>query len=181
MAGVERWPKPFMALRSSRRTELERAGFKNHVLNDWFGHTGAIAQEHYLQTTEADFEAAMVKNGATGDSVAPLVAPSGVKTKPSANITKIRIPNKKRALMALLSLLMVMKIHPVGFEPTTLGSEEEPNKSVGLGIRPLFSLSKCVDLTMKATLITLSSFSVCFYRFSVHAEFIFGIYRVTGQ
>ncbi len=26
--------------------------------------------------------------------------------------------------MALLSLLMVMKIHPVGFEPTTLGSED---------------------------------------------------------
>ncbi len=65
-----KWPKPFMALRSSRRTELERAGFKNHVLNDWFGHTGAIAEAHYLQTTEADFEAAMTEIGATGDSVA---------------------------------------------------------------------------------------------------------------
>jgi hypothetical protein len=107
-----------------RRTELERAGFKNHVLNDWFGHSGAIAQEHYLQITEADFEAAMIENGATSDSVAPLVDPSGVKTKPPANIAPIRIPNKKRALMALASLLMVMKIHPVGFEPTTLGSED---------------------------------------------------------
>ncbi len=70
-----------MALRSSRRTELERAGFKNHVLNDWFGHTGAIAQEHYLQTTEADFAAAMIENRSTGNSVDPLVDPSGGKNQ----------------------------------------------------------------------------------------------------
>ncbi len=43
-AGVAAFPKPFMALRASRRTELERTGrFPNHVLNDWFGHSGAIA------------------------------------------------------------------------------------------------------------------------------------------
>ncbi|XZE55343.1 tyrosine-type recombinase/integrase [Planctomycetaceae bacterium SH139] len=55
-AGVPSFPKPFMALRASRRTELERTGrFANHVLNDWFGHSGAIAEPHYLQTTEADF------------------------------------------------------------------------------------------------------------------------------
>lgn len=54
-AKVARWPKPFMALRASRRTELERTGrFPNHALNDWFGHTGAIAETHYLQTTEDD-------------------------------------------------------------------------------------------------------------------------------
>ncbi len=58
-AGVERWPKPFICLRASRRTELERTGrFANHVLNDWFGHSGAIAETHYLQTTEADFDLA---------------------------------------------------------------------------------------------------------------------------
>ena len=58
-AGVERWPKPFICLRASRRTELERTGrFANHVLNDWFGHSGAIAETHYLQTTESDFDLA---------------------------------------------------------------------------------------------------------------------------
>ena len=42
-AGVERWPKRFICLRVCRRTELERIGrFANHVLNDWFGHSGAI-------------------------------------------------------------------------------------------------------------------------------------------
>ncbi len=62
-AGVARWPKPFMALRASRRTELERSGrFANHVLNDWFGHTGAVAEKFYLQVTEDDFEAAIGGN-----------------------------------------------------------------------------------------------------------------------
>ncbi len=42
-ASVERWPKPFMALRASRRTELERSGkFANHVLNAWFGHSEVV-------------------------------------------------------------------------------------------------------------------------------------------
>ncbi len=59
-AGVERFPKPFMALRASRRTELERSGrHANHVLNDWFGHSGAVAETHYLQTTEDDFAEAV--------------------------------------------------------------------------------------------------------------------------
>ena len=58
-ASVERFPKPFMALRASRRTELERSGrFANHVLNDWFGHSGRIAEKHYLQTTEEDYREA---------------------------------------------------------------------------------------------------------------------------
>ncbi|EMB18316.1 integrase family protein [Rhodopirellula europaea 6C] len=55
-AGLAVYPKPFMALRASRRTELERSGrHKNHVLNDWFGHSGAIAETHYLSVTEDDF------------------------------------------------------------------------------------------------------------------------------
>ena len=63
--------KPFMALRASRRTELERSGkYANHVLNDWFGHSGAIAETHYLQTTEDDFGVAI-------GSVGPFVGNQG--------------------------------------------------------------------------------------------------------
>ena len=63
-AGVERWPKPFMCLRSSRRTEFERSvGLANHVLNDWFGHSSAVAETYYLQTTEADFNLAVKQLG----------------------------------------------------------------------------------------------------------------------
>jgi integrase len=59
-AGVTRWPKPFIALRASRRTELERSGsFANHVLNEWFGHSADVADTYYLQVTEDDFATAI--------------------------------------------------------------------------------------------------------------------------
>ncbi len=92
---MEKWPKPFMVLRATRRTELERAGFKNHVLNEWFGHSGAIAQEHYLQVTESDFEQAAGTLGQPSGSVAPLVDPSLGKQGPSRSITQTQKPNKK--------------------------------------------------------------------------------------
>lgn len=120
-AGVERWPKQFMASRSSRRTELERAGFKNHVLNEWFGHTGAIAEEHYLQVTQADFDAATTTTCDGGSSVGPLVGPSVGIDSPPSTITQNQKPNKKRALMALGALLMLLQIHPSGVEPETFG------------------------------------------------------------
>jgi len=81
VAGVERWPKPFMALRASRRTELERSGrHPNHVLNTWFGHTAKIADEHYLTVTEADFDVASA-------SVVPFVVPSAGNQEPPRGFT----------------------------------------------------------------------------------------------
>ena len=93
-AGVEKWPKPFMALRASRRTELERSGqFANHVLNDWFGHSGAIAETHYLQTTEDDF-------GVAVSSVGPFVGPSEGNPEPPREVGKQKNPGNSRVLMA---------------------------------------------------------------------------------
>lgn len=103
---------------------LERAGFKNHVLNEWFGHSGVIAQEDYLQVTESDFDQAAGTLGQPSGSVAPLVAPSQGKQGPPRSITETQKPNKKRALMALATVLMFLKVHPIGFEPITLGSED---------------------------------------------------------
>ena len=93
-AGVERWPKPFMCLRSSRRTELERSGrFPNHVLNDWFGHSGAIAETYYLQTTEDDFELA-------GDLLGCLLGvPSQQNQDPAREVIKRKNPGKTRVMM----------------------------------------------------------------------------------
>lgn len=93
-AGVAAFPKPFISLRASRRTELERTGrFPNHVLNDWFGHSGAIAETHYLQTTEADFTEAIGGN-AGGNK--------GAKTGESASKAESAKPNKKRPLLPRL-------------------------------------------------------------------------------
>lgn len=56
-AGLKPWPKSFVALRSTRRTELQEQ-FADYVLNDWFGHSSRVAERHYLQVTDAHFEAA---------------------------------------------------------------------------------------------------------------------------
>jgi len=100
VAGVEKWPKPFMALRASRRTELERSGkFANHVLNDWFGHSGAVAETHYLQTTEDDFGAAVESVGPQADDVGPSVGPSQGNQEIPRAITEQKNPGKTRVVM----------------------------------------------------------------------------------
>ena len=57
-AGEKPWPKLFHNLRASRATELCEA-YPAHVVADWLGHSEAIAQEHYLSTTDAHFERAV--------------------------------------------------------------------------------------------------------------------------
>lgn len=56
-AGVVPWPKPFVNLRSTRRTELQER-FPDHVVNKWLGHSGAVAAKHYLQVTDEHWERA---------------------------------------------------------------------------------------------------------------------------
>lgn len=68
-AGVEQWPKLFVNLRSSRQTELEQAGHPTHVVCSWLGNTENVARDHYLQVTDADFEAAL-KRPATAETTA---------------------------------------------------------------------------------------------------------------
>lgn len=57
-AGVTPWKKPFQNLRSTRRTELEEQ-FPNHVVNKWLGHSGHVADAHYLQVTPDHIKAAI--------------------------------------------------------------------------------------------------------------------------
>ena len=66
--------------------------------------------------TEADFEVAF---GPTAASVGPSV---GKQHAPRA-ITESQKTNKNMLMMASVGFPMDTKIHPVGFEPTTLGSE----------------------------------------------------------
>ncbi len=62
------WPRLWVNLRSSRATELADA-FPSKVAADWLGHTEAIADKHYRQTTREHFERAI-----KGDNSALLVA-----------------------------------------------------------------------------------------------------------
>ena len=59
-AGVKVWPKPFQNLRASRENELMQQYPAHHVLA-WIGHTAAVAQDHYLKVTDADFDRASGK------------------------------------------------------------------------------------------------------------------------
>lgn len=49
-AGLTPWPKLFVNLRASCRTELQEQ-FPDHVVNAWLGHSSRIAEKHYLQVT----------------------------------------------------------------------------------------------------------------------------------
>jgi len=56
-SGCTVWQKPFMALRSSLRTELQDSRkFSDVQLNNWFGHTTKIAERYYYIPTEEGFE-----------------------------------------------------------------------------------------------------------------------------
>ena len=50
-AGIVLWEKPFQNMRSTRATELINKGYPAHIVNDWLGHTEAVAMAHYRQTT----------------------------------------------------------------------------------------------------------------------------------
>ncbi|MFO0969293.1 MAG: tyrosine-type recombinase/integrase [Gemmataceae bacterium] len=56
-AGVKPWPRLFHNLRASRQTELT-ADYPVHVVCAWIGNSALIAQKHYLQVRDEDFERA---------------------------------------------------------------------------------------------------------------------------
>jgi len=61
-AGLVPWERAFHNLRASRETELMQ-DFPVHVVTAWIGHTALVAQNHYLQVTDSDFQRA-AKSGA---------------------------------------------------------------------------------------------------------------------
>jgi len=56
-AGLTPWPKLFHNLRASAQTDLADR-FPAHVVCSWLGNSGIVAARHYLQVTDAHFEAA---------------------------------------------------------------------------------------------------------------------------
>jgi len=55
---VERWPRLWHSLRSTRQTELVER-FPVHVVCEWLGNTIDVAATHYLKTTEQHFQDAV--------------------------------------------------------------------------------------------------------------------------
>ncbi len=55
LAGLKVWPKLFHNLRATRQTELTQAGHPERAVCQWLGNSQAVAREHYLRVTDADF------------------------------------------------------------------------------------------------------------------------------
>ena len=72
-AGVSPWPKLFVNLRSSCRTELQEE-FPDHVVNKWIGHSAKVAEKHYLQVTDEHWGKA-IESGTPAGS--PIGTPTG--------------------------------------------------------------------------------------------------------
>jgi integrase len=53
-AGLDPWPRLFHNLRATRQTELSDK-YPAHVVCKWLGNSKAVAEDHYLQTTDAHF------------------------------------------------------------------------------------------------------------------------------
>lgn len=67
-AGIVPWLKPFVNLRSSRRTELQEE-FPSHVVDAWLGHSTAVAEKHYLQVTDDHWQRAGGECSHTGSHI----------------------------------------------------------------------------------------------------------------
>jgi integrase len=110
-AGLSPWPKLFQNLRSTRATELA-AEYPGHVAAEWMGHSTLIAQKHYWQVTDHDFDRASGASAAAlqkRSSKAPQPTDSAVSVAASAATTRNK-PQQHTHLVAA-----------EGLEPPTRG------------------------------------------------------------
>jgi len=126
-AGVVPWPKPFINLRSTRRTELQEQ-FPDHVVNSWLGHSGAVAAKHYLQVTDEHWGRAAApgvpvviddrqKPGEITGSGVPTGVPIGDNSGPSGPITDIKKPRENPGFDGGRWLPDSSGVTPTGLEP----------------------------------------------------------------
>ena len=116
-AGLTKWPKLFQNLRASRATELA-AEHPAHVAAAWLGHSTLVAQKHYWQVTDDDFERAIqpsderahfrAQNGADGSR-------NGSKTDRSLEEDTSVFPEVSTQLVYLPNC----QVGDIGLEPMT--------------------------------------------------------------
>lgn len=78
-AGLKPWERLFHNLRATRQTELAKT-YPAHVVCGWMGNSEAVAGEHYLHTTDADFPKAThfpTHSGAEMTEIGGTVRPAG--------------------------------------------------------------------------------------------------------
>jgi len=124
-AGVTPWPKLFQNLRSTRETELAQS-YPIHVVCAWLGNSQRVAQKHYLQVTDADFDRAAgggAESGALGHEKAAqnqAQPTSAVSRQPSQETHKALV---NQGLCTVLAKAgepwQGRQVTPTGFEPVS--------------------------------------------------------------
>ena len=103
------WPKLFHNLRASCETDLAKIHLINAVC-DWIGNSITVAQWHYLQTTDEDFERASgIENPTQNPTQQPSVRPR--------RDSQTKTPGKENHWKASVSPSRV--VGDEGLEPTT--------------------------------------------------------------
>ena len=144
-AGHEPWPKVFINLRSTRRTELERS-YPNHVVNKWLGHSAKTAEKHYLQVTDSDWSDGATKQ--TNTLPEPRAHAGGntpANTQEHGVETESKKP-KKSAICASTGLPILSSATPLGLEPRMAGPKPAVLPITPRGSAP-GKCSKCLSGT----------------------------------
>jgi len=116
-AGVAPWDSPFNAMRATRVTELRDTGkFSSKNIADWMGHTTAIADKHYAQTTDEHF--ARAASEPTGYLHKPMQTPADTsRQQPTAKLVVLGNLGESATSSMFGNTLVVRE----GFEPPTKG------------------------------------------------------------
>lgn len=120
-AGIKPWPRLWHNLRASAQTDLANR-FPIHVVCVWLGNTKAVAQDHYLQVTDAHFATAIEGGAKSG-------APEAQKPAqhvPAESGTELQSPTENKEPQGIMhspavrcDLLHKRSIAAIGFEPMT--------------------------------------------------------------
>lgn len=101
-AGVKPWPRLFNNLRASCETDLMRI-HPAKAVTDWIGHSLRVAIEHYVQTTDADFDKASSPQSSPDSDRQP-VSPLASSRNPLGNSHISRVSRRHQ-------------VSPTGVEP----------------------------------------------------------------
>ena len=115
--GLKPWPKLFQNLRASRATELARE-YPGYVAAAFIGHSTAVANKHYWQVTDEDFERAI-----QGSSKVTQNATQHLHARPRTERQSVRTSHEKSPVLqvpaAFCETMRSGLVGDEGLEPPT--------------------------------------------------------------
>ncbi len=131
-AGLKPWVKTFHNLRASRETELA-AEHPLHVVVKWIGNSTTIAQKHYLQVTDQDFERAAQRADAKSDAANPKTTRNPTQYRAGTEMELNEKTQEIRWKCEIPWFFCDLRLLPEGFEPPTYGFEDHCSIQLSYG------------------------------------------------